>query len=296
VSSSTAKWPLREVGELPATRPGHRRRTAPAAVAARSWQDRCRTAWATTLTCLLGLLFTGLTAVTVTLWATDPTYTQTNPVVDLSFFAVGGILITVGFASQIGRTPRVAGLQQAILALAALAAAGWLGGRIEPFIGALVLLVAAAPLVVLHPGRRQLLTAGPRGSGTLFALSAVAAGPAVVYATDMLDRARAAGPSCFLGQCVQGDRYAEAAALALGVVLVALLASMRTPGWMLPAGSAGAAAVVLGAASLLWRAEVGAVSGAWAGAALSWGCAFVAVAYVQHESPNVLAAHDEKGR
>lgn len=115
--------------------------------------------WATALTVLLGLLFAGITALTLAMWATDPTYTQTNPVVDLGFFTLGGILVTVGFASQI-RARQVAGLQQAILALLALAVAGLLVGRIEPFLGALLLLVAAAPLVVLHPVRRRLLAQG----------------------------------------------------------------------------------------------------------------------------------------
>jgi hypothetical protein len=61
--------------------------------------------------------------------------------VDLSFLALGGVLLTTGFASQI-RTPSIAGLQQAVLTLVALSVAGWLGGRVEPFIGPLVLLVA----------------------------------------------------------------------------------------------------------------------------------------------------------
>jgi hypothetical protein len=138
--------------------------------------------------------------------------------VDLSFLALGGVLLTTGLASQI-RTPSIAGLQQAVLALVALSVAGWLGGRVEPFIGPLVLLVAAAPLVVLHPDRRRLLAPGPAASRPLVAMTVVAVGPAAVYAADMLGRARAAGPSCFLGQCVQGDRYAEAAALTLAVVL-----------------------------------------------------------------------------
>ena len=258
-------------------------------------RHRCRAVWAGTLTGLLGVLFVGLTAVTLLLWAADPTYTQTNPVVDLSFFALGGVLITVGFVSQI-RTPSIAGLQQAYLALATLSVTGWLGGRIEPFIGPLVLLVAAAPLVALHPDRRRLLTPGPAASRPLVAMAAVAAGPAAVYAADMLGRARTAGPSCFLGQCVQGDRYAEAAALALAVVVVALLASMRTPGWMLPARAAGSAAVVLGAASLLWPGEVGAVHGAWAVAAVVWGCAFILVAHLQHQLLHGVARRDQNGK
>lgn len=283
--------------EMPTTEtrhePGDQRRVL-SGLQARSWQHRSRVVWAATLTGVLGVLFTALTAITVTLWATDPTYTQTNPVVDLAFFALGGVLITTGFASQT-RTPAIAGLQQAVLALVALSVAGWLGGRVEPLVGPLVLLAATAPLVMLHPDRRRLLAPGPGASRPLVAMTGAAAVPAALYAADMLARARAAGPSCFLGQCVQGDRYAEAAALALAVVLIALLASMRTPGWLLPAWSAGSAAVVLGAASLLWPSELGAVSGAWAVATLVWGGAFVAVAHMEHRSPGMHARQNEKG-
>jgi hypothetical protein len=233
--------------------------------------------WAAALTVLLGLLFTGMTALTIALWATDAAYTLTNPVVDLAFFALGGILVTAGLASQF-RGGQVAGLQQAILALLALSAAGGLGARIEPFVGPLLLLVAAAPLVALHPRRRRLLAAGDGVSGPLMALALVAAVPATVYAAGMLAEARAAGPSCFLGQCVQGDRLAEAAALAVAVVLVALLASLRTPGWPLPAWCAGVAAIVLGAASWALPAERGALTPWLAAAFVLWGVAFVAVA------------------
>ena len=66
------------------------------------------TVWAAAVTVVLGLLSTGTTALTIALWSTDPAYTQTNPVVDLAFFALGGILITVGLASQI-RSRQVAG-------------------------------------------------------------------------------------------------------------------------------------------------------------------------------------------
>jgi hypothetical protein len=252
-----------------------------------------RAACAAVLALGLGLLFTGMTAATVTLWATEPGYTQTNPVVDLGFFALG-IMIAAGFASQI-RGRHMAGLQQAILALLALAAGGLLGGRIEPFIGPLVLLAAAVPLMVLHPDRRQLLAAGGVHR-TLAGLAGVAAVPAIVYAAAMLDRARTAGPSCFLGQCVQGDRYAEAAALAVAVVLVAGLASVQTAGWRLPAWSAGTAAVTLGVASLLFPGEVGALPGAWAAATITWGGAFVAIAHRQHRASAASPRHDDQGK
>lgn len=239
---------------------------------------RFLTVWAAALTAVLGLLFTGTTALTIALWSTDPAYTQTNPVVDLAFFALGGILVTVGFASQI-RARQIAGLQQAILALLVLAVAGLLAGRIEPFVGALLLLVAAAPVVVLHPARRQLLAAGEAVSGPLAALGAAAVIPAVAYATAMLDRARAAGPSCFLGRCAEGDRFAETAALAVAVVLVALLASLRTSGWRLPAWCAGITAIVLGATSLVFPRELGALGAPWAVAAAVWGAACIVTVY-----------------
>jgi hypothetical protein len=242
------------------------------------WRRTVRAVWAATLTGLLGLLFTALTALTVVVWASDPSYSLTNPVVDLAFFALGGIIVTAGFASQIA-TPSVAGLQQALLGLLTLSVAGWLGGRIEPFLGALLLLGVAAPLIVLHPDRRRLSTAGSGASRPLAALAAAAAGPAVAYAGGMLALARAAGPSCFFGQCVQGDRYAEAAALAVALVLVAMLAAVRTPGWRVSAWSAGTAAAVLGVTSLLFPGEVGALDAAWAVMTILWGAAVVTIAH-----------------
>ena len=243
----------------------------------RPWRSTFLAVWAAVLTLLLGLTFVGTTALTIALWSTDPGYTHTNPVVDLAFFALGGILVTVGIASQVWGG-HVAGLQQTVLALIAFSAAGFLGGRIEPFVGPLVLLLAVAPLVALHPRRGKLLAAGEGLSRPLVTLALLAAVPAAVYAAAVLAQARAAGPSCFLGQCVQGDRLAEAAALAVAVVLVALLASLRTPGWALPAWCAGLAAVVLGVASWLFQGEPGALAAWPAAAAVLWGVAFVAVA------------------
>jgi hypothetical protein len=243
----------------------------------RGWRPALFGVWATVLAGLLGLLFVGTTALTVALWATDPAYTQTNPVVDLAFFALGVVLVTVGIASQ-ARGGHVAGLQQAVIALIALSVAGWLGARIEPLVGPLLLLLAAAPLVLLHPRRRRLLAAGDGVSLPLMALALSLAIPATVYAVTMLAEAQAAAPSCFFGQCVQGDRLAEAGALAGAVVLVALLASLRTPGWSLPAWCAGVAAIIFGAVSWAFPGEQGALTPWLATAFVLWGAAFVVVA------------------
>ena len=268
-----------------------------APTAGRTRPSRFATVWAAAVTVVLGLVFAGTTALTLALWATDPAYSQTNPVVDLAFFALGGILITVGFASQI-RPRQLAGLQQAVLALVALAVAGLLAGRIEPFIGALLLLVAAAPLVVLHPARQQLLAAGETLSMPLAVLGAAAVVPAVAYAAAMLDHARSAGPSCFLGRCAAGDRFAETAALAVAVVLVALLASLRTSGWTLSAWCAGGAAITLGAASLAFPLEPGALAAPWAVAVVVWGTACIATASTHAARPprGAPSAEHRQGR
>lgn len=248
----------------------------------RSWRRRVFSVWAAMLTGLLGLLFTTVTVLTVTLWLTDPGYTETTPVVDLGFFALGGVIIAVGSATQIGSPERhVAGLQQAILGLVILTVAGYLGNRIEPFVGPLVLLAAMLPVIVLHPSRRDLLAAG-KGLSLPLAMMAVAAlGPGLAYAWNMLDLARDAGRSCFLGQCARGDRFAEMAALAVAIALVGFLASLKTSGWIIPARTAGIAALILGGISLAVPGEVGALEPWWAAATMLWGATFIVVAQLE---------------
>ena len=231
------------------------------------------------LSLLFTVGFTGLTALTVTIWVVDPRTAATNPVVDLGFFALGAVIIGGGFASQI-RSPQrsIAGLQQAVIGLLCLTMAGVIGGRVEPTVGGLAFLLATAPLVALHPARRDLFAPGARVSVPLAALTALAAVPATGYAVRMLGLARRAGASCFLGRCATGDRYAEMAALALAVVLVGLLATVRTRGWQIPTSSAAAAAVILGATSLALPDLTGALQQPWAAMTVLWGLSFIAVA------------------
>ena len=96
---------------------------------------------------------------TIALWSTEADYEHTNPVVDLAFFALGGILITVGVASQV-RGGHVAGLQQAVLALLAFSVAGAWGGRVEPLGGARLVADAGMAVAGVVRWRRR---ARPRG-------------------------------------------------------------------------------------------------------------------------------------
>ena len=248
------------------------------------------TAWAAILSLFFGVLFTGVTLLTLTLWYADPGYAETNPVVDLGFFALGVVLIGSGFAVQL-RTPErhVSGLQQALIGLAALAVAGLIGERIEPLVGALLFLLAASILVVLHPARHELLRRGARTSLLLGVAALAGAVPAGIYAAGMLTLARAAGPSCFLGECARGDRFAEMAALAVAVILVCGLAGVGTPGWRVSAWCAGAAAAIVGLASVALPQVAGSLGTPGGALAVAWGVLVMAAAERERRQPAIPA-------
>jgi len=248
------------------------------AVGAGSTRRRAFFMWAAILSLVFGLLFIGVTALTIGMWVAHQD-ALTTPVSDLSFFALGAIIIGMGFAVQL-RVPerKIAGVQQAVLGILALGVAGLIGNRVEPLVGSLVFLLAAAILVALHPARREFFKLGQGLSAPLAALSILAAVPAVVYAASMLVLARHAGPSCFFGRCPYGDRLAEMAALALAIVLVGMLAALKTQGWRVAARSAGASAVILGLVSIVLPNAPGALGPAWGALTATWGVLFVVAA------------------
>lgn len=229
---------------------------------------------------VLGLTFAVVTTLTIGIWLTDPSYTETNPVVDLGFFALGALLIGSGFAVQL-RTPtrNLAGVQQAIIGSLALAVTSLLGDRIEPLAGGLVILLAAIALAALHPARGDFFRRGPGVNPPLAGLVIVAAAPAVRYADWMLAQASQAGPSCFMGQCAGGDRFAEMAALAIALVLVGWVALWRTAGWRFSARCVGASAVLVGGVSIALPGVPGAAGVLWGVVAVAWGGAVVMSAH-----------------
>lgn len=237
------------------------------------------TALVVVLTALVVVLFTATTALTIGLWLSDPAYEETNPVVDLGFFALGTVLVAGGLASQL-RAPEchLAGLQQAFLGVLALSVAGLLGDRVEPFWGGVGLLLAIAVAGLLHPRRSALLRRGAGRSTPIAIISLVGAIPALAYAAAMLGLARSAGPSCFAGQCAQGDRFAEAAALGMALIAVGLLASARTPGWRLAAWAAGVAASIFGVASVALPDVSGSIGVPGGLLVVAWGVLVVASA------------------
>lgn len=245
-------------------------------------------AWAAVWTLVTAIPFVAVTALTIGLWATSAGYTDTNPVLDAGFFTVGAI-IAVGFASQLRRPPRIAGVQQAALGTLTLGAVGLIGERIEPLVGALVLLGAVAMLAGLHPDRDDLLAGGCAVSLPLAGLATLAALVGAAHAWRMLGMATDAGPSCSLGQCARGDRFAETAAATVAGVLIGFLASAQTRGWRIPHWSAGAGSVVIGLASVALQDDVGSLGLQGGLFAVLWGIVFVACGELRGRVPGTVS-------
>jgi hypothetical protein len=238
---------------------------------------------AAVMSLLVGLGYVGLTALTIGRWLARENL-FTTPVIDLAFFALGAVIIGGGLSAQLRAPERhVAALQQALIGLATFALCGAVDARIEPFVGGLFLLAVAVLLALLHPARGEVFAVHPAWSRPLLMLAATAAIPAIVQAVTLLALARTSGPSCFFGQCPLGDRYAEMAALALAIALVALLAAATPKGRRFAAWSAGVSASLVGGVSLLLpelSASLGLVGGALA---VIWSVLVIAVAELARE-------------
>ncbi len=86
-----------------------------ASIGAGSIRPRAFFIWAAILSLAFGMLFIGVTALTIGMWLVHQN-ALTTPVSDLSFFALGAIIVGMGFTVQL-RVPqrKIAGVQQAVL-------------------------------------------------------------------------------------------------------------------------------------------------------------------------------------
>jgi hypothetical protein len=247
-------------------------------------------AWISVSTATIGIGFFGLTSLVIAWFGTNQGVA--NPVTDLGYGALIGIIITGGLLVQL-RSPhrKIAGLQQAALAALALLLSVPLAEDDQNLVPGLITLATVAIAVALHPGRHEFLLTGTGFSLGLAAVAALSGAPLLAYSLSMSEQARElVGPPHHI------QRLATMAAMAIAIVLVGLLASLRTPGWRIPAWSAGIAAVAFGLASVGYPDHPGAAGVGWGGAALAGGILFIAVAEREaRRRPPMRRARTQRG-
>jgi hypothetical protein len=139
------------------------------------------------------------------------------------------------------------------------------------------LLAASLLLAAAHPV--PLWEAGLDLDRRLLGLAAVGALPGLAVAVVATRLALDASPSCFLGQCATGDRYAELATLAITVPSLVAVASRCPPGWRLPLRTATLAAVAVGVLSVSLPDVGGSLGVVGGSAAVVWGVVGLALGW-----------------
>jgi hypothetical protein len=197
-------------------------------------------------------------------------------VAEVGYGALAGILLPVGFLSQL-RTPerRIAGLQQVAAAVPAYVGAGLLGGDDDFLPFAAIVAAATATALALHPARRRFL-AGAKFRPFLGLLAFAIAVPAVLYGLEAAANQRDGIPPLASDSHGPLNSWAALAAAAFAVALVALLTSLGTGGFSIPGWSAGAAVGVWGVVALAHPDNPGSEGRVWASLAVAWAVVFVA--------------------
>ena len=204
---------------------------------------------------------------------------ERNQVLDVGWGAVFGVVLPLGLLALLRRPERrIAGVQQTAVVALALALAGALGERWWYLVLAAGVGAIAVVLVALHPARQTFGLRGQQPDRSMLVLAAVAAGPSLVYVWRMASAQRRDLPPT---DAVSNGlhHWTVMGALALLVLLLVLLAALRTPGWRIPAISASIAAGAWAISCLLAPAGAAGSEGhAWAWMVLAWAVVTLAAA------------------
>jgi hypothetical protein len=200
-------------------------------------------------------------------------------VLDAGWGLVFGVILPIGLLAQLRRPERrIAGIQQTGMVGLALAVAAVLGAAWSYLALAAGIAAACAVLLALHPARPTFLARGRRLEPAMLALAAVGAAPALVYAWRMASAQRRDLPPA---DAVSNGlhHWTVMAALGLLVLLLVLLAALRTSGWRIPALSASIAAGGWAISCLLAPPSAAGSEGhAWAWGTLAWAVVALAAA------------------
>lgn len=194
----------------------------------------------------------------------------------MGFGALHGVILTVGLVAQLWRAERRISAFYQILAVALAAAiAGVLAMRGYALLG-LFVTVAWAVLLTLHPNRSAVLRPATDGvSVPLATLAVLWAIPLLWYASTTAGFER---NGLSIDAHVSQDHWTTMAAMAIGIVLVGLLSSLKLRGWRISSWSAGGAESLYGLISVVYPHRPGAEGTGWGLAAIAGGLMVIVVA------------------
>jgi hypothetical protein len=190
-------------------------------------------------------------------------------------------LMLIGLIVQY-REPRaqVAAMQQTLLVIVVLLVATAIA-RPATLVSPLLLPFALAVLAAaLHPGRAEIIRLGPYVDVPLCALAAAAAGSALVYSLGQLRL-----DSSVLPIMAHGGHWTSMGSLAMAVLVLAFLSSMRPRGWKVPFWCAASAALLLGVASFFLPHQASSVGRGWSVLTVAWALAFVVTGSTRFRRP-----------
>jgi hypothetical protein len=229
---------------------------------------------------LAGLLaaasFGGLFGAAVIFAWFDDSDSGIHRVHDMGFGALYGAILTMGFLVQNWRPEKKLSPFYQILDVAlATAIAGAIATSGFAILG-LFILIAYVILFVLHPYRSELLRPQREGfSPILLGLTVLGAIPLIWYALSMAKLQRNGFPA---DPHVSGDHWTTMAAMAIGIVLVGVLAAFKFRGWRISAWCAAAALFLYGLISVVYPHKAGSEGTGWGLVAMAGGVVFAAAA------------------
>lgn len=185
--------------------------------------------------------------------------------------------VVVGLLVQLYKPERrVAGIQQALLVNVVITGANVLTGFFFP--PALLLGGLLLAAFTLHPAGRDVLRVRTAGSVNrpLVGLVVLVAVPLAVFAADQYTLQSSGDVHAQLGH------YMDMITYSLLIVLLGLLASVKSVGWRIPLWSAAGLTGVLGVTFVLHPALASSVSPLWGGLAVLWAVGFVAAGEMSH--------------
>jgi hypothetical protein len=192
---------------------------------------------------------------------------------DLGFGVLYGILLSAAFFAMVRRPEAKPSMFLQVIAVGvAVAIASIVAAEPGYLAIAVIIIVAAAILLALHPARDGVLHPTTNASPLLSTFVLVGAVPLVWFGLSM---ARFQRDGSSIDPHVNMDHWVTMASMAFGLILVGVLASARIRGWRLTAWSAGLGTAVYGLASIVFVSYAGSEGTTWGLIALIGGLAFV---------------------